>query len=526
METHALALVNTEDAATESAVTDPEAVFTNAMTFVRSKDARGMTGVEVELQVKEKVFEMGRQMLQLYYDQRSEEVAAGPVVGADGVERRDERELEKRLETLFGPVQVRRVGYASAGCKSLCPLDAAVNLPAERYSHGVRRQLAEEAAKVSFDNAIDALERTTAAHVPKRQAEQLIGRAAVDFDAFYRQREGILATEEQLVILSFDGKGITMYPEALRPATRKAHEREALAAANRPADAEPGREHRKRMATVAAIYNIEPVVRTPESIVRSLHPIRERPPTKRPKPANKRVWASLTREPHDVAADGFAEALRRDPSMALRWVILVDGARHQLDTILELVGRCRPGATVIVDIIHVLEYLAKAGRALVRGTRAELEAWISEHLLEILRGKCIAVAASLRGCANRLGLRGSARETVDDAVSYLETYAEFMRYDEYLAAGYPIATGVIEGACRYLVKDRMEITGARWCLDSAEAVLRLRSLWASDDLDDYWLFHERQEAHRNHHVRYAANTPPKTINPNHPRCPPHLHLVS
>lgn len=524
MEAHALSVVNTENAVADPET--PEALFASTMSFMESEDARGMTGVHVELQLKERIFEMGRLMLQRYYDQRSDEVADGPVVGADGVERQEERDLHRCLETLFGLVQVRRVGYASAGCKSLCPLDAAVALPAERYSHGVQRQLAEETAKVSFDNAIDALERTTAAHVPKRQAEQIIGRIAADFDAFYQQREGIRATEGQLVILSFDGKGITMYPEALRPATRKAHEREALAAANRPADAEPGREHRKRMATVAAVYNIEPVVRTPESIVRSLHPIRERPPRKRPKPSNKRVWASLTREPHDVVADGFAEALRRDTSMALPWIILVDGARHQLDIILELVGRCRPGATVIIDIIHVLEYLAKAGRTLVRGNRAELEAWVSEHLLEILRGRCVAVAASLRAHANRLGLRGSARESVDDAISYLETYAEFMRYDVYLAAGYPIATGVIEGACRYLVKDRMEITGARWCLGSAEAVLRLRSLWASGDLDDYWLFHERLETYRNHHVRYAANTPPETTKPKLPRRPPHLHLVS
>ena len=78
-----------------------------------------------------------------------------------------------------------------------------------------------------------------------------------------------------------------------------------------------------------------------------------------------------------------------------------------------------------------------------------------------------------------------------------------MRYDEYLALGLPIATGVIEGACRYLVKDRMERTGARWSLKGAEAVLRLRALWASGDFEAYWAFHEKQEYLRNHAVRYA-----------------------
>jgi len=96
---------------------------------------------------------------------------------------------------------------------------------------------------------------------------------------------------------------------------------------------------------------------------------------------------------------------------------------------------------------------------------------------------------------------------VDKCANYLLKYAEFLRYDQYLVSGLPIATGVIEGACRHLIKDRMDLTGARWSLQGAEAVLRLRSLRSSGDFEEYWRFHEKEELERNHVTRYAGPIP-------------------
>ena len=107
----------------------------------------------------------------------------------------------------------------------------------------------------------------------------------------------------------------------------------------------------------------------------------------------------------------------------------------------------------------------------------------------------------------------------------LQKYAPYLHYDRYLAAGYPIATGVIEGACRYLVRDRMELTGARWRLVGAEAVLKLRALRASGDFDAYWNFHEAREYERNHAQRYAARTAPPVSEPPPPPSPPRLRRV-
>jgi hypothetical protein len=131
----------------------------------------------------------------------------------------------------------------------------------------------------------------------------------------------------------------------------------------------------------------------------------------------------------------------------------------------------------------------------------------------------------MRRSATKRALTPERRRPIDRCADYLLKYAEYLRYDDYLAAGFPISTGVIEGACRYLVKDRMDIAGARWSLDGAEAILRLRALKASGDFDAYWAFHEQQELRRNHLERYAGNAIPKTRSSLKSGRKPHLSVV-
>src|SRR5204862_4306916 len=114
----------------------------------------------------------------------------------------------------------------------------------------------------------------------------------------------------------------------------------------------------------------------------------------------------------------------------------------------------------------------------------------------------------IRRSATRRGLTAEQRKAADTCAGYLLNHTAYLRYHEYLAAGLPIATGVIEGACRHLVKDRMDLTGARWSLDGAEAVLRLRALRTSGDFDAYWRFHEQQDYRRNHVAVYADGQVP------------------
>ena len=131
----------------------------------------------------------------------------------------------------------------------------------------------------------------------------------------------------------------------------------------------------------------------------------------------------------------------------------------------------------------------------------------------------------MRRSATKRGLTGTRREPIDRCANYLLRLKDFLRYDEYLASGFPIATGVIEGACRYLVKDRMDITGARWTVAGAEAVLRLRALRASGDFDEYWAFHEACHHKTTHLDRYADATIPQAVDPSHSRRKPTLRVL-
>jgi len=183
--------------------------------------------------------------------------------------------------------------------------------------------------------------------------------------------------------------------------------------------------------------------------------------------------------------------------------VLIDGAEHQLKLIKKEVRTRGVDATIVLDLIHVLEYLWDAAHCFFPVGSDAAEEWVSEKALEILRGNAGQVAGGMRRKATKLGLSDKKRKNVDKCAGYLLKYKRYLRYDEYLADGLPIASGVIEGACRYLVKDRMELTGARWGLDSAEAVLKLRALRASGDFDDYWSFHRAEDFKRHHRSRFA-----------------------
>ena len=195
------------------------------------------------------------------------------------------------------------------------------------------------------------------------------------------------------------------------------------------------------------------------------------------------------------------EAQRRDPRQCRPWAVLVDGQTHQLGLITTALTERSLKATIVLDLVHVIEYLWKASRDFHCEGSTAGEAWVKYYLAMILDGKAALAASGMRRSATRQGLEG--RDRVDKCANYLRANAAYMTYDVYLDSGFPIATGVIEGACRYLVKDRMDLTGARWSLKGAEAVLKLRSLHASGDWDEYWKYHEAAEYERNHCSHYA-----------------------
>jgi len=501
--------------------------FEEIVEHLQSSKTVAMTHSELEELLQTEGRELLRQLLQGHLDYRGVGEVVEPVVGSDGIARPHRRPGSRSLVSIFGLVTVRRTQYGARGTSALQPLDAELNLPPERYSHGMRQRVAKEAAKNSFDEVVATVADITGSQVPKRQVEQLAERAAADFDPFYATRAvvspGEVSQTGPVLVLSVDGKGVVMRQKDLRPATRKAAQGRTRKLKKRLTKGE--KRNAKRMATVATVYTIDRFKRTPLDVVGDLNRVRILP-APRPRPQHKRVWASLEKEPRAVIGQAFEEALRRDPQRQKRWVAPVDGNLHQLDILRELAAQHGVQLTIVVDVIHVLEYLWKAALAFHDETSREAEEWVHERLLGILHGRASLVAAAMRRSATRRGLQPADRKPVDKCADYLLKYKAFLRYDDYLAAGLPIASGVIEGTCRHLVKDRMDLTGARWGLHGAESVLRLRALHASGDFEAYWQFHLHAELDRNHCRHYAHTIPATRLAARQPSARPILALAA
>ncbi|MGH3889668.1 MAG: ISKra4 family transposase [Pseudonocardiaceae bacterium] len=463
-----------------------------------------LTHAQLEDRLTERCRELTRSLFQDHVDLRAcrEQRRPEVVVGADGVGRaRAEGGHQRDLATVFGTVTVTRIAYRAPGAANLYPADAALNLPVGKHSHGLRRLAALEAARGSFEQASAALSRASGVRAGKRQLEALALAAAADVTGFYAQTEHATSPDADLLVLTFDGKGIVMRPEALRDATAKA----ARAAGHKLATRlSPGEKHgRKRMAELAGVYDATPAPRAPGDVI-------SRPGTPRtgqPGPHARGKWltASVTDDIPAVIAAAFDEAHRRDPDHRRPWVALVDGNTTQIDAIQAEATRRQVSVTIVLDFIHVLEYLWKAAWSLFYPGDPHAETWVADQATKILDGKAAAVAAGIRRRATLFGYSPSERKGADQAATYLTSKKPYLDYQTALASGWPIATGIIEGACRHLIKDRMDITGARWGLAGAEAILTLRALVSNGDFDAYWRYHLNQEHHRVHQTRYRDN---------------------
>ena len=476
-------------------------------------EAAGLQHAELEEQLDVRGRELMRRLFQGHLDLlAAREVRRDDVAGEDGAMRtRAEQGRTRPLVTRFGQVTVSRIAYRSPGRGNVHPLDAVLNLPAEKHSHGLRKVAAIEAARGSMEAAGAAITRATGVTVGKRQVEELTRRCAAHVEAFYLHRVTGPGPDGCPLILTFDGKGIVMLPEALRPATAKAA---ASAEGKLATRLSPGEKNgRKRMAELACVYDAVPVPRTPEDVISTPAQKRRKKkaqataPKKKGKPREpqargKWLTASVTDDIPAVIAAAFGEAERRDPGHQRKWVVLIDGNNTQIEAVTAGAASRGVTVTIVIDFIHVLEYCWKAAWSFFDKGEPAAEEWVADQARKILHGKARQVAAGIRRRATAYGYGGPERAGADECARYLENKKDYLGYATALRQGWPIATGIIEGACRHIVKDRMDITGARWGLEGAEAVLKLRALIATGDFEAYWRFHLRREHERIHHARY------------------------
>ena len=438
----------------------------------------------IESQQQTKGREVQRLLLQAHLQLRGDG-DVGPalrVQQAAGEVLYTHRRLSARsLKTIFGPVEIVRMGYSRAGAPSIYPLDQTLALPARSFSYELQRRLVKAAVQSPFQESVAAIADLTGVSVPKRSLEEMLREAAQDFDAFYQERAPERAAGS-ILVAAVDGKGIPMVkPGGAQPTVRLTKGQKA---------------NRKRMATVATVFTRAPWVRTPEQVVESLFRIRRQTsldgPTP-PRPENKRVWASLLKAKTVVIQEVAQEMQRRDGGGVKTRVALTDGERA-----LQILVDRTLNVTLILDLLHVLEKLWKAAYVFHVEGSLQAELWVLDRTLRILFGEVGQVVKGIRQSITKRRLRGAKRKTLRGVADYLYRNRARMRYNEYLTHGWPIASGPVEGACKNLIKDRMERSGMRWTEEMAEAIVQLRAIYLSGDFDRYWPFHIEKDQQRIH----------------------------
>ncbi len=486
----------------ETAALNPELEKTLAdlRALVHQAVRDGTAAHEVERAVWDQVLRLGRQALQLFFTLHGSGDQGATVRLPDG------RSLERlpdlhprRYVSIFGTFGLRRTAYGSREGQKIAfvPLDNRLQLPAGAFSYVLQDWDQALCAEQAFGQVNTTLARMLGLKQSVDSLEQMNREVAAQATPFRLNRPVPPAAEEgEVFVVSADGKGVVL---------RRGPEDPAPPAYRTKGD----KASHKRMATVGTAYSVDRYVRAPEQVVAALFRDGPRPEAGRPQPRHKQVWASLAQA--DVPVSGMEavflwllwELGRRNPDRAKEVVYLSDGqdalweAREQY-----LGGRCAVG---ILDLLHVTPRLWKAAHVFHPEKSREAEALVRAWLLRVLRGQVARVVHGLRVRGGRRALTAAKRKALREVCGYLEKNASRMRYDEYLAAGYPIASGVIEGACRHLVKDRMERAGMHWTVPGAQAMLEVRSVYVSGQWEEYQAYRIAQETQRLYPDREAAD---------------------
>ncbi len=433
---------------------------------------------------------------------------------------------EKRYLSIFGELLIGRRVYGTREGQAIgwSPLDATLGLPAGENSYVLEDWLQRLCIQDAFGGSVESLRAWLGTTVSVRTAEHMSREMSQYVDDFRGEAVPPAEEEEELLVITADGKGVPMrrtLAARLRAESEAgvgekggnaagaetagitAVEEEApssppverLAGQEKSSGKRPGK---KQMAYVGSVYTQARFPRTAEDVIDEVR--RRKRARERPEPQHKHVWAEMTRfkEGEVLAAapmlffEILMECCRRDPANKKPCICVMDGERQ----LWKLAAEWFPEAIWILDLFHALKRLWEVAHCLYAEESAEAGEFVTHHLRMLLQGKVGYVLRNLRPLVKAYKLKGANKTTVESAITYYENNQEHMRYDEYLAAGYPIASGVAEGACKHLVKDRMERAGMRWELEGAQAILSLRAIYLNDLWDQFITYRVTTEQSR------------------------------
>ena len=464
---------------TDHIVQELHAEFESMLSYV--KDSHTASADQVERGLFKRLLDLGARLMLLFFALRSESARRDAYRTASGERLPYWAEHRRQYFSIFGKLAFWRPYFYRPGLGGASPLDQALALGTDCYSD-LLRELAEYLGVGSpYAKVAACFARLLGLPLSTQAISDLVAEDACDVEAFYAQQSAPpAASEAAILVLQADGKGVPMVRQT--PAAPKVR-------------LGKGDKHsHKKEAVVTGLYTIAPHPRTPVEVVASLfHPPADPAPAapKRPGPQHKRLWATLAGK--DAALDRLlAQVARRDGPHIQHRVALTDGA----EALQERVQQRFPSFSLVLDFIHADEKLWHVANSLFGETAAQRTPWVEAQTLNLLSGRTMQVIDALRRLADAAETTASQQTVLTQVANYFARNAPYMHYDQYLADGWPIASGVIEGACRHLVKDRCELSGMRWTQAGVENLLRLRAVAENDNWAAYQHFHQQQRHQR------------------------------
>ncbi len=458
-------------------VQDIRTEFESMLQYVQ--ESKEKTADEVERSLFKQLLGLGAQLMLLFFLIRAREYTRTVWTTKEGMTLPYHGENTRGYYSIFGKLPLSRPYYYKKGVGKCSPLDEALSLGDDCYSD-LMRELAEFlGVDVTYAKVRQFWSRLLGQTLSTQAIQGMVAKDAADVKAYYQQQEApAVASEAPILVAQADGKGVPMVRETPVAPKRRLGKGE--------------KRGKKKEAIVTSCYTIEPHTRTPDEVIASFfHPETPSPSTSqiRTGPQNKHVWATL--DGKDAALSRLAtQTMNRNGVHILHRVALTDGC-EALQSRVEI---HLPGFILILDFVHVSEYLWDAANALHGEQSPKRDTWVEQQTLQLLSGQTKSVIAELERLAQKPRLSRAKRKAFTSAANYFTRNQPYMHYNDYLAKGWPIASGVIEGACRHLVKDRCELSGMRWTQDGAESLLHLRAVAENDDWDEYHQ-HRKEQRH-------------------------------
>jgi hypothetical protein len=446
--------------------------FENMLEYVTGEQAKTATADATERGLFEMLMQMGFKLLTLFFIMRSQSASRASLEMADGREWSCHRDMQRTYFSIFGKVRFMRPYFYRKGEGGRTPLDEELSLGEDCYSDLVREIHDYLSVYGVYHKTCDILERVLGLRLSTRVVQTNLSEDAAEVEAYYAQKPAPQAEREaDILVIQADGKGIPMILE------ESVSEKVRLG---------KGKKHgRKKEAVVTTVYTIEAFVRTPEQVVASFYD--QIHASRPPKPQNKHLWATL--DGKEAALCRLAEQVTSRLGDHLRHKIALCDGCEALQT---RIAKQFSDFILILDFIHANEYLWKVANALLGETNDQRFAWMQTRTLQLLSGQTEQLIAQFRSLADRPKMSIARRTPLLKTANYFERNLPFMNYPLYLSKGWPIASGVIEGACRHFVKDRCELSGMRWLQTGVENLLRLRAVAENDDWEDYHLYRKQQ----------------------------------